>query len=154
MAVFPTGFPDGTPTRTSKVLGDDGTRNAFFDVSELLGLVTFEDMKNALLGGNDVVEQVAATTTSYAVLAGDKNKTKDFLCSAACAVNLPAAMPVGFLFDWIQGGAGVLTFQSVAGAGQTIMEPDNAYRSAKLGARGTLQLIRTNTWLLTGYTQV
>lgn len=151
---FPTGLGNLTPARDSVVLVDNGTANGKVPISAILGLATFGDLQNQLMQANDIIEPVAANTTSYTFTASDKNKTKDFQNTAACVVNLPAGMVVGTYFSWIQGAAGILTFQGAAGAGQTIIEPDNAFRSGgKVGASGSLLLFRANTWLLSGYTQ-
>lgn len=153
MAVFPTGFSDLTPSRTSKVLGDTGTQNGNFTVAGILAQIALTDILTQLLAANDVVEDVPANTTAYTITANDKNKTKRFLSTGNCAVSLPSGMPVGFVVDWIQTGAGILTFATAAGAAQTVNSPEGL-RSGGLYGRGTLEVVATNTWNLSGYTQV
>ena len=153
MAVFPTGFADKAPARTSKVLGDTGTENGNFTVAAMLGLIALSDMQDKLMAANDVVEVVNAEYTDYAVVAGDKNKTKRFLTTGNCAVTVPSGMPVGFLVDWIMDGPGTLTFGSAAGAGQTVQSAAGLRSGGRYG-RGTLEVVAANTWNLSGFTQV
>ena len=68
-------------------------------------------------------------------------------------MQVPTGMPVGFVVDWIQGGTGILTFATVGGAGQTILTPEGLRSGGQYG-RGTLEVARNNTWLLSGFTQV
>ncbi len=214
MAVFPTGFVDRTPSRTSKVLGDNGTLNGNFTVAQMLDLIQLGDLppgtaigdfirwdgtnwqlQNETLipemtvaaalgdanqfeldqGGaattrasmtqlftymlakffaaNAIIEDVAAATTAYTFVAADKNKVKRFNASANAAISLPTGMPIGYTVGWIQQGTGLLSFATVLNAGQIIQSPAG-YRSAGQFGRGSLQVVATNTWNLSGYTQV
>ena len=152
MAVFPTGFPDQTVSRTSVVLIDNGTANGRAPVSAILGQLALTDMQNKLMGALDTIEDVASNVTSYAIVATDQNKTKRFLCTGACTVTAPINMPIGFLVDWIQFGDGVLTF--AAGAGGASVSTPNGFRSGAKFSRGTLEVVAANHWVLSGYTQV
>lgn len=214
MAVFPTGFVDRTPSRTAKVLGDNGTANGNFTVAQILDLIQLGDLppgtatgdfirwdgtnwqlQNETLipemtvaaalgdanqfaldqGGaattrasmsqlftymlakfyaaNAVIEDVPAATTAYTFTAADKNKVKRFNASANATISLPTAMPIGYTVGWIQQGTGILSFETVANAGQIIQSPAGS-RSAGQFGRGALQVVATNTWNLSGYTQV
>lgn len=155
MAVaFPTGTPDITAARTSKVLGDNGSQGGNVTVSQLFSLIQLTDIFTQLMSANDVVEDVAAATTTYSVVAGDKNKTKRFLSTGNCLVNLPNGMPIGFLLDTIQDGLGILTFQSAPGASQTLVAPRGARSGGPAGVRVTVQVTALNTWNVSGDTQV
>lgn len=153
MATFPTAYTDRAPTRTSKVFGDTGTDPANFVVSALFGLIVLNDIFEQLMLANSVVEEVPATTTAYTFTAADKNKTKRFLCSGACAVSIPGGMPKGYVVDWIQGGAGTLTFAGATGGGQTVQSLDGTM-SAGLHGRGTLECVAANTWNNSGALKV
>lgn len=52
MAVFPTGFTDRVPSRSSKLLGDTGTNNGNFLVSQLLDLFQLSDLPPGLNEGD------------------------------------------------------------------------------------------------------
>src|SRR5215207_7311475 len=119
MPAFPTGtLPFTNAARTMSLLLDDGTRAGSGTVAQALALITGPDMLTGLLGLSDVVVDIPAATTAYDIVAGDKNRTLRFLNTAACAVRVPAGFSIGYAFDWIQRGAGVLSFISQTGAGQ------------------------------------
>jgi len=155
MAVaFPTGTPDITLARTSKLLADNGTQGGNGLLPQLFSLIVLSDIITQLMSALDVVEDVAANTTTYAVSAADQNKTKRMLNTGACLVNLPAGRPIGFLVDFIQSGSGVLTFQSAPGAAQTIVAPRGARSGGIPGVRVTVEVEAVNTWNISGDTQV
>lgn len=149
---FPIATTDIEPTRTSTVLGDNGSQGGDFTVEKILRLISLDDIRTQLMTFNEVVEPVASGTTAYAVVATDKNKTKRFLSTGACTVSLPAGMPIGFSVSWIQAGAGTLTFASAASAGQTINSAAGL-RSGGQHGRGSLTVVDSNTWNLSGFTQ-
>lgn len=153
MAIFPTDFTAQTLVRSSNILVDNGTANGLATPAAVLGLLTKNDLATPLLGVSGVTEDVASTVTAYPVVVGDQNKTKRFLASSACTVTVPAGMVAGFVMGWKQWGAGVLTFASVSGAGQTIRSTDGL-RSGAQYASGTLEYLGSNEWHLVGYTQV
>lgn len=151
MPIFPTATADIAISRTSTVLADNGTQGGDATVAAILGQIALTDFLPRLMEANDVIEDVGATVTAYTVLAGDKNKTKRFLCTGACAVSVPAGMPVGYLLDWIQWGAGQLTFASASGAGQSIVST-SGLKSNGVYSSGVLRCVAANTWLLAGET--
>jgi lipid-binding SYLF domain-containing protein len=153
MAVFPTDFAPLDPARSLNVLVDNGTSNGVITIAALLGLVQTTDIYTRLLASVDTVDDVAANVTTYAVALGDNAKVKRFLCSGACVVNIPQGLPVGFAIEWIQDGAGLLTFQSASGAGQVIESPEGLRSGGRYGS-GVLRCKASNTWQLAGYTQV
>ncbi len=151
MAVFPNGFTDFTTlARTIRLLADNGSANGTVTIAQILSQLALTDMQSKLMGAYDTIEDVASNVTTYAPVAGDQNKTKRFLSTAACTVTVPS-MPVGFLVDWIQFGDGILTF--AAGSGQSV-STSNGFRSRVKFARGTLEVVAANHWLLSGDTQV
>ena len=157
MAVFgpDTGIaPFSTLARTNKALLDNGAANGTGTIAQMLGLIALDDMAGKLMKALDVIEDVPADTTSFTLTSDHQNKTLRFLCTGNCAVNLPASMPRGFLVDWIQYGTGILTFQSAAGAGQSVTAFENALRSGGIHARGTVEVVAGSVWNLAGQTQV
>lgn len=153
MATFPTDFAQVPPARTAKVYVDNGTISGWMSVADLLSTMIPGDIYTRLLSLLDPVEDVASNVTSYDVVLLDNAKRKRFLCSGACVVNVPLGLPTGFAFSWQQKGAGTLTFQSAAGAGQTIESPEGLRSGAQL-ASGELVCMAPNLWALNGYTQV
>lgn len=152
MAVFPTGFSDFTTlARTIRLLADNGTANGTVTIAQILSQLALTDVQSKLMGALDTIEDVASNVTTYAFTASDQNKTKRFLSTAACTVTAPANMPVGYLVDWVQFGDGILTF--AAGSGQSV-STSNGFRSRVKFARGTLEVVAANHWLLSGDTQV
>lgn len=152
MAVFPTGFSAFTSlARTIRVLADNGTANGTVTVADILGQISLTDVQSKLMGALDTIEDVAATATTYTFVSADQNKTKRFLSTGACTVTAPPNMPVGYLVDWIAFGDGVLTF--AAGSGVSV-STSNGFRSRVKFSRGTLEVVATNHWLLSGDTQV
>lgn len=116
-----------------RILCDDGTANGTITPAQIAALVTLTDIETQLMSANDVVENVLANVMSYVFTGQDKNKTKNFLSSAGCTVAVPANMPVGYYADWIQGGDGILSFQSDAGAGQSVLSPAGLRSGARPG---------------------
>lgn len=153
MAIYPTDFAEQTAARSTKLLADNGTSNGTITPAGVLGLMTGADLAAPLLAVNGVTEDVGSSVFSYAIVAGDRNKTKRFLASAACAVTVPTGLAAGFVMGWKQWGAGVLTFASASGAGQTIRSTDGL-RSGAQYSSGTLEYLGSNEWHLVGYTQV
>ncbi len=153
MAVFPTGYDPLAVNRSILLYSDNSTKNGKISVADIHSALVSTDLATPLLGVSIPPEDVGPTVTAYAVVVGDKNKTKKFLCSGACAVTVPAGMVAGFLMGWKQWGTGVLTFASVSGAGQTIRSTDGL-RSGAQYASGTLEYLGSNEWHLVGYTQV
>ena len=89
----------------------------------------------------------------YSPVAGDINRTVLRSRGTAQTVTLPAeattSLPIGSRVEFIQTGAGALTFQ--AGAGAT-MQRDAFYTAVARGqhARVTAIKIGTNTWNISG----
>ena len=95
------------------------------------------------------------TGTTYTVLAADAGKLVDYTNASAIAVTLPATFPVGFNCDWLQGGAGQITF--AAASGGTLVNRQSHTKSYGQYAGGSL-LVRANSggsaaqWVLFGDT--
>ena len=95
------------------------------------------------------------TGTSYTLLAADAGKLVDYTNASAIAVTLPATFPVGFNCDWLQGGAGQITF--AAASGGTLVNRQSHTKSYGQYAGGSL-LVRANSggsaaqWVLFGDT--
>lgn len=153
MAVFPTDFAAQAALRTTKLLSDDGSLNGTITPAQIFALLQGSDILQQLLSLDDVVEDVASTVTAYTIVAGDRNKLKRFLSSAACTISVPLGLPVGFTFNWLQQGAGVLSFVSAGGAGQTL-QSIQGFKSGGQYSRGTIECVAANTWNLSGYTAV
>lgn len=154
--VFPTGFSAIASLRALKLLAANGETLGNTTPADILGLIEVADMYPKLLTADAIYETVASNVTAYSVVVGDKNKTKKFASSGACTVSVPAGLNAGFIMYWKQWGAGVLTFASVSGAGQTIRPnlSGEGLRSAGQYASGALEYLGSNEWHLTGYTQV
>lgn len=142
-----------TPSRASVVALDNGAQGGHTALTALFSLLQLPDFLNQLMTALDVIEPVAASTTSYAVVSGDQNKTKLCQNTGTCTVNLPAGMPPGFLVDFIAAGSGNLLFQSAAGASQTIVAPRGARSGGVPGVRVTVEVTQVNTWNVSGDTQ-
>jgi len=153
MAEFVKDFAAQTALRTTRLLSDNGTANGTVTPADIFGTMLLSDFLPKLMIADDQIDVIAANLTSYAIKAADKNKILLFLCSGACTVTLPAGISPGFFVQWVQWGAGILTFQSATGAGQNIRSAAGL-RSLKQYGSGSLQTMQTNEWLLSGYTQV
>lgn len=153
MAVFPTAFDPLAPAKSIKVYADDGTKNGWVSLADIIAQIRIADIYPELLKALDTPKDIASTTTSYTLLAEDNGKVLRFLNSGACTVNVPAGLPVIYTVEWAQRGAGILTFKAADGSGQTVDSPEGLRSGGQKGS-GTLRQDAPNSWLLSGYTQV
>lgn len=100
---------------------------------------------------NTVIEDVSAAT--YTLQQTDRNKVKRFTSATAVTINIPASLAVGTHVSWIQQGAGQITFQTLAGAGQTIQSASGV-KSAAQFSRGGILCVAANVWNLSGLTVI
>lgn len=153
MAEFPKDFAAQAALRTTRLLSDNGASNGTVTPADMFGTLLLSDFLPKLMIADDQIDVIAATVTSYAIKAADKNKILLFLCSGACAVTVPPAISPGFFVQWVQWGTGILTFQPATGSSQAIRSAAGL-RSLKQYGSGSLQTMQSNEWLLSGYTQV
>ena len=95
--------------------------------------------------------QVIATvgTSTYTPQLADENSM--LLCTVACTVTLPTdavlALPVGGEVDFVQYGAGQITF--AAGSGATVFSTPTLKTRTQYSA-ATAKKVAVNTWLVLG----
>lgn len=102
--------------------------------------------------GNDWISLNIATInnqagTTYTTLSSDAGKTLRTTSGSAVTVTLSNLLP-GERVDWVQSGAGQITF--VAGAGVNLQSEGSKLKSKAQHAAGTVLCVATNTYLLTG----
>lgn len=159
MANFPADYIAAAPAvvRSANLLGDDGTKNGVYSIAQVLSLLSLTDFYPKLLTADLVLNPIAATTTDLTLVAtgtnAHKNKLNQFLNTAGCVVRAPSGLVAGASFPWVQWGAGVLTFDIVAGNGQVI-KSKNGKKSNGLLSAGNLTYMGSNEWWLDGDTVV
>lgn len=102
---------------------------------------------------SDVLRVIATVTgTAHTLDATEAGKIVRFKNASAQTVTIPlnsaVALTIGFQIDWIQAGAGKLTFAESSGV--TVNASGNDRSAANQYAGGTLVKIDTNEWDLVG----
>lgn len=131
----------------------------YFDSSSTAATCDLSAAGRALIASGASKDLVLSTNfqtgTSYTILAADSGKLVDYTNSSAITVTLPATFAVGFNCDWLQGGAGQITF--AAASGGTLVNRQSHTKSYGQYAGGSL-LVRANSggsaaqWVLFGDT--